>query len=372
MQGVVGIGMKRSSNFPALTANPIAFNRYILGLPRPRWVERFSGSLVGSCKFSDAVELDPQGTVKMETMDEIEEQRVRANREELTVRIARAFREDGAVEPIEGLHLNRVSRPTDRVHAVSKLALCVIAQGAKEISLGDKSYPYDADHYLLSTVELPVTGRIVGASTEMPYLSLRLDLDPSVVGSVMVEAGLPAPQGHGEAKALVVSEIEPGLLDAIVRLLRLMDSPEEARMLVPLVKREIVYRLLIGKQGSRLRHLPSLGGHSHCIARAIERLRNEFDRPLRIENLAKEFGMSSSGFHHHFKAITDMSPLQFQKQLRLQQARRLMLGESLDAASAGFQVGYEDASHFSRDYKRLFGDSPIRDIDRLREMVAGD
>ncbi len=308
----------------------------------------------------------------MQTIIDFEVKKDLANREELRSRISSAIRQDGTIEPLEGLHLNRASRPTERVHAVSKLAFCVIAQGAKEVYLGDKSYPYDAERYLLSTVELPVTGRVTGATESRPYLALRLDLDPSLVGSVMVEAALPAPQGHGDAKAIVVSDLEPGLLDATVRLLRLIDSPTDARMLAPLIKREIVYRLLVGGQGGRLRHLPALGGHSHRIATAVERLRREFDRPLRIESIAAELGMSSSGFHHHFKAITDMSPLQFQKQLRLQQARQLMLSKSLDAASAGFQVGYEDASHFSRDYKKLFGLSPIRDVERLRSMVVAD
>ncbi|RYG32558.1 AraC family transcriptional regulator, partial [bacterium] len=218
----------------------------------------------------------------------------------------------------------------------------------------------------------PVTGRIVEASEERPYLSLRLELDPALVGSVMVEAGLPVPQSHGDAKALVVSDLDSGLRDATVRLMRLVDSPAEARVLVPLVKREIVFRLLTGEQGSRLRHLPSVGGHSHRIAQAIDRLRQDFDQPLRIENLAKELGMSSSGFHHHFKAVTDMSPLQYQKQLRLQEARRLLLGENLDAASAGYRVGYDDASHFSRDYKRYFGNSPMKDAEKLRAMVSAD
>jgi AraC-like DNA-binding protein len=142
-------------------------------------------------------------------------------------------------------------------------------------------------------------------------------------------------------------------------------------VLVPLVKREIVFRLLLGEQGNRLRHFPLLGGHAHPIAQAVERLRRDFDRPLRIESIARELGMSPSGFHTHFKAITDMSPLQFQKQLRLHEARRLMLGENLDATSAGFRVGYNDVSHFSRDYKKHFGDAPVRDVERLRANLVG-
>jgi AraC-like DNA-binding protein len=161
--------------------------------------------------------------------------------------------------------------------------------------------------------------------------------------------------------------LDVNLLDAVVRLVRLLDSPSEAPVLMPLITREIIYRLLVGEQGGRLRHLAILGGYTSHIARAVERLRQDFDQPLRIEDIARELGMSVSGFHHHFKAVTAMSPLQFQKQLRLQEARRLMLGEDLDAASAAYRVGYHDASHFNREYKSLFGVPPMRDVQRLRE-----
>jgi AraC-like DNA-binding protein len=153
-----------------------------------------------------------------------------------------------------------------------------------------------------------------------------------------------------------------------LRLVRLLDAPaEEARFLRPLVRREIVFRLLAGEQGGRLHHVAATGSNSHSIIRVLGRLREDFDQPLRVEDVAREAGMSVSGFHHHFKAVTAMSPLQFQKRMRLQEARRLMLGEDLDAASAGYRVGYGDASQFSRDYKRLFGAPPMRDVGRLRE-----
>lgn len=167
-------------------------------------------------------------------------------------------------------------------------------------------------------------------------------------------------------RAIDVSPLDANLLDTVVRLVRLLDSPAEARVLRPLITREIV-RLLMGEQGNRLRHLALLGGHTDRIAEAVERLRRDFNQPLRIDSLAGELGMSVSGFHHHFKAA--MSPLQFQKQLRLQEARRIMLGENLGAASAGYRVGYDDASQFSREYKRLFGQPPLRDVERLREAA---
>ena len=303
-----------------------------------------------------------------------EDARAKDDREELAARIARAVPEEGTVQPLRGLYFNRVSATKGLIHGVAYPSFCVIAQGSKEIHLGDERYRYDPCRYLLATVELPVVSQIVEASPERPYLSLRLNLDPALVASVMLEAGMPSPRsGLVSARAVDVSPLDAGLLDAAVRLVRLTDAPpSEARILMPLVTREIVFRLLAGEQGARLRHLAVLGGHTDRIARAIERLRHDYDKPLRIESLARELGMSPSGFHEHFKAVTAMSPLQFQKQLRLQEARRLMLGEDLDAASAAFRVGYEDASHFSREYKRLFGEPPMRDVERLRGAVMAD
>jgi AraC-like DNA-binding protein len=298
-----------------------------------------------------------------------EADRAQANRDELTERIAQAIRHDGRIEPLKGLHFNRSSSPSESCHGVSIPAFCVIAQGSKEVLLGNDRYQYDPMHYLLATVELPIVSQILEASQAQPYLSLRLDLDPTLVGSVMVEAGYPSPQSRTNVKAIDVSPLDANLLDAVVRLVRLLDSPAEAHILAPLIKREIIYRLLMGEQGSRLRHIAVLGGYTHHIARAVDRLRKDFNQPLRIESIARELGMSISGFHHHFKSVTAMSPLQFQKQLRLQEARRLMLGQNLDATSAAYHVGYDDASHFNREYKRLFGAPPMRDVERLREAV---
>jgi AraC-like DNA-binding protein len=251
-----------------------------------------------------------------------------AYREELTERIGRAVPQDGDREPLPGLRLTRVSSTPEPAHGVAVRAFCVIAQGTKEIYLGEERYQYDPYHYLLSTVELPIVIQTIEASPEKPYLSLRLELDAPLVASVLLEAAMPSrPRGSSSARASA------------------------------------------GDQSARLQHLAVLGGHTDRVARAIERLRNDFNKPLRIEGLAKEFGMSSSGFHEHFKAVTAMSPLQFQKQLRLQEARRLLLGEDLDAATAGYRVGYEDASQFSKDYKRFFGEPPMRDVERLREVA---
>jgi AraC-like DNA-binding protein len=297
---------------------------------------------------------------------EREAQRVQANREELVERIARAVPGDGSVELMEGLRLRRASAPTELAYGLSDPALCVIAQGRKELWLGDTRYRYDPAHYLIGTDELPIASRVAEASPDKPYLGLVLMLPPTLVGSVIVEADHPGPRSHASVKALDVSPLDPSLLEAVVRFVRLLDSPADASFLAPLVTREIVYRLLIGQQGGRLRHIAALGGPTYRIARAIARLRKDFDQPLRIEDIASELGMSVSGFHHHFKAVTTLSPLQFQKQLRLQEARRLMLGEDLDAARAAYRVGYNDTSHFNREYKSLFGAPPMRDVQRLR------
>ncbi len=294
-------------------------------------------------------------------------QRVQANREELVERIAQVIREDGTVEPLKGIRLHRSSSPTESIPWVSDAAFCVIAQGSKELHLGEERYRYDPYHYCLGTLELPVVSHIIEASKEQPYLSLRLELDPTFVGSVMIDSGHTAPPSQTDVTAITVNRLDAGLLDAVLRLVRLLDSPTEARFLTPLVTREIIYRLLMGQQGDRLRHIAVLGGYTPPIASAIQLLRHNFDQPLCIEDIARKIGMSVSGFHHHFKAVTAMSPLQFQKQMRLQEARRLMLAQGLDAASAGYRVGYNEASHFNREYKKLFGVPPIRDVERLRE-----
>jgi AraC-like DNA-binding protein len=299
---------------------------------------------------------------------ERDSQRAQAYREELVERIGRAIPEDGVIQPLPKLFLARRSTPMGKIHTVQEPSFCVIAQGSKVVYVGDTRYQYDPFHYLLAAMELPRASQVLEASTERPYLSFRLELDPALVGSVIAETGHATPRA-GDVSAMNVSPLDADLLDAVVRLVRLLDSPNEAPILMPLITREMIYRLLMSDQGGRLCHLTALGGYSPDIARAVERLRQHFDQPVRIEDIASELGMSVSSFHHHFKSVTAMSPLQFQKRLRLQEARRLMLGEDLDAASAAYRVGYNDASHFNREYKSLFGDPPMRDVQRLREQA---
>ncbi len=302
-------------------------------------------------------------------MAEREVQRVQASKEELVEYVGGAICEDGATNPLQGLHLQRNSSPLVSVHGRYGPALCMVAQGRKEVLVGDDRYRHDPAHYLLITVELPVVSWVLEASREQPYLSLHLELDMALVRSVAAEAELsPLPKPAG-VKAMNTGPLDASLLDAVVRLVRLLETPAEARVLAPLITWEIIYRLLRGEQGSQLRRMADQDGDSHYIARAAEQLRQNLARPLRIEEVAKEFGMSVSSFHSHFKAAIGLSPLQFQKRMRLQEARRLMLYEALDAAGAGYQVGYDDAAYFSREYKSLFGVPPKKDVERLREAA---
>ena len=300
---------------------------------------------------------------------EREEQKAQASKEELVDCIAQSMRQDGAIDPMQGLHLQRNSSPMVSVHGLYGPALCMIAQGSKEVLVGDDRYRYDPAHYLLITVELPVVSWVLEASREQPYLSLHLELDMALVRSVSAEAELAPLQEPAQMKALSEGLLDAGLLDAVVRLVRLLDAPGEAKVLAPLITREIIYRLLLGEQGSQLRRMADQGGSIHYIARAADQLRQNLAQPLRVEDVAKDLGMSVSSFHSHFKAVVGLSPLQFQKRMRLQEARRLMLYETLDAAVAGYQVGYDDAAHFSREYKSLFGLPPKKDVERLREVA---
>jgi len=304
-----------------------------------------------------------------QNQSDAEETRLAVERNELARRISDKLTEDGVLEIFPSLTIARSCVPTHPNHTVFTPAFCVIGQGSKQVFLGEEKLKYDTGHYLISTIDLPIVSYVLEASEEMPYLSFRMDLEPSLIADVLIESGVEIKSGSASVKAMDVSEIDADLLNAVVRAVRLLDNPGEEKMLLPSIKREIVFRLLKGNQGPRLAHLLS-GGEDRRISKAIENLREQYDRPLSIEAIARDMGMSVSGFHHHFKSVTAMSPLQFQKQLRLQEARRLMLGEDLDAASAGFRVGYEDPSYFSRDYKKQFGAPPQRDIARLRDNLT--
>jgi AraC-like DNA-binding protein len=294
--------------------------------------------------------------------------RIQTAREEIVERMSRLLPEDGRIDVLSDLLLIRSSVPSEPVQSIYQPAFCFVAQGRKRASLGGEVFLYDPFHYLIFTVDLPVAFEIEAPSKELPYLGMSLNLDSALVASVIVESGMRIKKGDASVKAMNVSPIDADLLEAVTRLVRIAETPAEGKVLAPLVIKEIIYRLLAGGQGARLAHL-LIASDTRRISKAISHLREHFDEPVKMEEIARELGMSVSGFHHHFKSVTTMSPLQFQKQIRLQEARRLMLGEEMDAASAGFRVGYEDPSYFSRDYKKFFGTPPQRDIARLRSNL---
>jgi len=275
------------------------------------------------------------------------------------------------VTAVPGLSLFRRDELTEPISVMYEPSICLVAQGAKRVLLGDDTYVYDAHHYLITSVHLPTVVQIIEASREKPYLGLRLKLDQREISQLMVDSNLPPPRAQQSSRGMATGEVTLPLLTAFQRLIDLLAEQQDIAILAPIIQREIIYRLLVGDQGARLRQIASAGSQSHQIARAIDWLKGHFARPLRIDDLATHVNMSTSTFHHHFRTLTAMSPLQFQKSLRLNEARRLMLTERLDATTAAFQVGYESASQFSREYSRIFGAPPLRDITNLRQTAAG-
>lgn len=267
---------------------------------------------------------------------------------------------------IEGLRLARWATPSKPMCGMQEPSLCLIVQGAKQAMLGGEVYEYDASRYLVASVDLPITGRVTVASPETPYLCFVLRLSPTDIASLVTQAETASAPLPPPSRGLSVSQCDAELLDAALRLARLLDAPQDISLLAPLITREILYRLLRSGQGGMLRHIAVADSQGHRVAKAIGWLRRNYHQPLRIEHIAREVHMSPSALHHHFKAVTAMSPLQYQKQLRLQEARRLMLSEVVDAATAGHRVGYESPSQFSREYSRMFGAPPLRDVERLR------
>ena len=271
---------------------------------------------------------------------------------------------------IPGLSLYRRDAPTQPTSSMQEPSICLIAQGAKRVLLGDDTYVFDVHHFLITSVDLPTVVQVIQASREKPYLSLLLQLDQREIAQLMVDSHLPPPRAQQSSRGMAIGEVTLPLLSACQRLIDMLAAPQDIPILAPLIQREIIYRLLVGDQGARLRQIASAGSQSHQIAQAIEWLKRHYTLPLRIEDLAAQVHMSPSTFHHHFRALTAMSPLQYQKWLRLNEARRLMLTERLDAATAAFQVGYESPSQFSREYSRVFGAPPLRDITYLRHMAG--
>jgi len=275
---------------------------------------------------------------------------------------------DQPTTAVPGLSLSRRDEPTQPKSHMYEPIICVIAQGVKRVLLGDETYVFDSHHFLITSVDLPTVVQIIKASPEKLYLSLRLKLDLREISHLMADSNLPPPRTQESSRGMAIGEVTLPLLTAFQRLIDLLEEPKDIPILAPIIQREIFYRLLVGDQGPRLRQMASAGSQSQQIARAIGWLRGNFTQPLRIDDLAAQVNMSTSTFHHHFRTLTAMSPLQYQKWLRLNEARRLMLAERVDAASAAFQVGYESPSQFSREYRPFFGEPPLRDITSLRQM----
>jgi AraC-like DNA-binding protein len=280
--------------------------------------------------------------------------------------------DDHPTTAIPGLTLFRREEPTQPASIMYGPRVCLIAQGAKRVLLGDDTYVYDENHYLITSVDLPTVVQIIKASREKPYLGLVLKLDQHEISQLMVDSKMPPPPPQQSSRGMATGEVTLPLLAAFQRLMDLLAEPRDIPILAPIIQREIFYRLLVGDQGARLRQIASAGSRSHQIARAIDWLRGNFTQPLRIDDLATQVNMSASTFHHHFRALTAMSPLQYQKWLRLNEARRLMLSERIDASNAAFQVGYESPSQFSREYSRLFGAPPLQDITNLRQTTVNE
>jgi AraC-like DNA-binding protein len=290
--------------------------------------------------------------------------------DEMAALMTRFTKTDG-IHPtsIARLSLARSSRTGDRIPALYPPSLCVIAQGCKAVMLGDERYVYDRSRFLVASVDLPAVGQVIEATPEKPYLCFMLELDQKEVASILLDAdaegSVPARAEQATARGLFLTQASPVFIESVLRLLRLLATPEDIRALAPLAEREILYRLLKSDEGWRLRQIAAGHGQARRIAKAIAWLRTHFHEGLRVEALAEEANMSVSSFHAHFKSVTAMSPLQYQKQLRLHEARRLMLTDTVDAATAGHRVGYESPSQFSREYRRAFGVPPATDMRKL-------
>jgi AraC-like DNA-binding protein len=287
---------------------------------------------------------------------------------ELSALIARHSTEMLTTTVIPHVSLVRANTPTLPVGVIYQPMLCIVAQGTKRTLLGETIVDYGAGQYLVVSVDLPIVGSVTQACPEVPYLAMSLAFDPVALADMLLHLPEPAAFSAPTQLGLAVSSVTPQLLEATLRLLRLLDTPADIPVLAPLMEREILYRLLTGAPSSMLRQIALAHSHLARVGRTISWIRNHFAEPLRIDSLAQLANMTASTFHRHFKAVTAMSPLQYQKQIRLQEARRLLLTGQANAAGVGFSVGYESPSQFNREYARMFGEPPVRDAVRLRTL----
>ncbi|MFF4457295.1 AraC family transcriptional regulator N-terminal domain-containing protein [Streptomyces goshikiensis] len=297
---------------------------------------------------------------------------MRTHLDELRTLLDRHARPDWTTA-IDGVLISKVDRSDPPTPSTSGTVFAVIAQGAKRLALGDRVYEYGAGQYLIASVDLPVTGQFTRAAPDEPALGFGLTLEPSAVAELLLQAGpgdTPRGGGGGTPSGIVVSDAPPPLLDAVVRLLRLLDEPRDRAVLAPLVKREILWRVITGEQGAAVRQLGLADSGLSHVSRAVRWIREHFAEPFRVEDVARMSGMSVSAFYRNFQAVTAMSPIQFQKQIRLQEARLLLATHPGDVTGVGHRVGYDNPSQFSREYRRQFGAPPSRDAARLRSAVG--
>ena len=275
-------------------------------------------------------------------------------------------KEENRITEIPGVSLHRRTSPTPPCRTTYYPGIIVVAQGSKQVNIGRTSFIYDESHFLLTAVDLPIVSWVAEATEEVPCLVLSLKLDMSMVRELLSREEIHVAEAPSDSPAMSIGETTPEFLNACCRLLDLLDSPQDIPFLSGLIQREIIYRILRGQEGARLRAVATLGDQSHRTAKAIAWIAANYAKPLLVEELAQLASMGVSTLHHHFHTLTAMSPLQYQKQLRLQSARSLMLNNGFDAASAAFEVGYESATQFNREYSRFFGQPPIRDIKARR------
>ncbi|BEV72639.1 MULTISPECIES: AraC family transcriptional regulator [unclassified Paludibacterium] len=288
-----------------------------------------------------------------------------------TIIAARTVGNEDRESGIPNLSFYRRENRTEPCACLVEPSLVLVVQGSKQMLVGDQHYPYNAEHFLLTAIDLPASSQVLEASQDTPCLGMVLRLDLSIMNELIAQGGLcPPPERPAGGQCMAQGKVTPSLLDAFCRLLALLDQPQHLAVLGPLIQREIHYRLLVSEQASRLWHILSAGSNSQRIARAIDWLKTHYTEPLTIDELASRAQMSPSSLHHHFRQLTAMSPLQYVKWLRLNEARRLMLNDGLEAATAAFRVGYESPSQFSREYGRLFGLPPKRDISQMTRQSA--
>ena len=275
----------------------------------------------------------------------------------------------GLSTQVPGLTLYQNTCPTAPNPCTYEPSLLLIPQGKKRVDLGKQSYVFGESTFLLTSIELPIVSRVCKASAEKPYLAFFLRLDMGMVRDVLHTEDVRIPAPPSGTRGMVLGEATKELLTPCIRMVQLLDTPQDVPFFGKLFQREIIYRLLQGPQGDRLRSVATFADQSYRTAKAVTWLRENFEKTLNVDELASMTGMSRSTLHHHFRGLTAMSPLQFQKQLRLHTARQKMLTEELDAASAAFEVGYESPSQFNREYKRFFGQPPMRDVQALRASL---